>query len=70
MNKAVNERFGYDGSVTLVVFDDKGGSWQTRVKVLEWKVRGNLSAYDCKKMAELFLEAARICEGKPEEVTQ
>lgn len=64
MNKALNETFGYDGSVTLIVFNDKGGSWQNRIKVQEWKVRDNLSAFDCKRIAELFLAAAAIANGK------
>lgn len=64
MNKALNETFGYDGSVTLIVIADRGGSWQNRIKVQEWHVRSNLSPYDCKRLAELFLAAAAIADGK------
>jgi len=63
MNKALNETFGYGESVTLIAFQGRGGSWQPRVSVKEFKITRPLSVYDCRKLAELFSAAADLAEG-------
>jgi len=64
MNKALNEKFHYDDSVTLVIHQPAGKLSDGYVKVLEWKWSHSavLDAGDCRKLAKLFTEAAKIAE--------
>lgn len=68
MNKALNEKFHYDDSVTLVIHQPLGKLSDGYVKILEWKWAHSavLDAFDCKRLSELFAEAGKLAQTPQE----